>query len=176
MKSEPDGFINFGWRGWEGVFPTSTINGCSVSSVLSEKTIAYYDEAVETSARRLQPLTSYFHKDPRPNKFGGTSLTGVQPYMGNGIPGLAGSVVFTDLARRGESQSPARGVLAYTRVRPDCKQNDFSVIETDYDFGSGSAFYVSLGTNLDQTRIYLGVYGSMNVTDFNQGTVLEIVP
>ena len=75
-----------------------------------------------------------------------------------------------------ESQPPARGVLAYTRVRPDGKPNDFSVIETDYDFGSQSAYYVSLGTNLDQTRLYLGVYGSMNVTDFNQGTVFEIVP
>ena len=50
------------------------------------------------------------------------------------------------------------------------------MIETDYDFGAQPAFYVSLGTNLDQTRLYLGVYGSPNVTDFNQGTVFEIVP
>jgi hypothetical protein len=178
MKSEPDqeGFINFGWRGWEGAFPTSIIRGCSANPTLDEKTIAYYNEAVKTSVRRLQPLTSYFQKDPRPDKFGGTALTGVQPYLGNGIPDLTGSVVFTDLARDEESQPPVRGVLAYTRVRTDCKLNDFSVIETDYNFGSQSAYYVSLGTNLDQTRIYLGVYGSMNVTDFNQGTVFEIVP
>ena len=178
MKSEPDqeGFINFGWRGWEGAFPTSIIRGCSANPTLDEKTIAYYNEAIKTSVRRLQPLTSYFHKDPRPDKFGGTALTGVQAYMGNGIPDLTGSVVFTDLAQDEESQSPARGVLAYTRVRTDCKLNDFSVIETDYNFGSQSAYYVSLGTNLDQTRLYLGVYGSMKVTDFNQGTVFEIVP
>lgn len=178
MKSEPDqeGFINFGWRGWEGAFPASIIRGCSANPTLDEKTIAYYNEAVKTSVRRLQPLTSYFHKDPRPNKFGGTALTGVQSYMGNGIPDLTGSVVFTDFAQDEQSQPPVRGVLAYTRVRTDCKLNDFSVIETDYNFGSQSAFYVSLGTNLDQTRLYLGVYGSMNVTDFNQGTVFEIVP
>ncbi len=180
MKSEPnqEGFINFGWRGWEGTFPASIIRGCSANPTLDEKTIAYYNEAVKTSVRRLQPLTSYFHKDPRPDKFGGTALTGVQPYMGNGIPDLKGSVVFTDFAREHEhdSQSPVRGVLAYTRVRTDCKLNDFSVIETNYNFGSQSAFYASLGTNLDQTRLYLGVYGSMNVTDFNQGTVFEIVP
>lgn len=96
--------------------------------------------------------------------------------MGNEIPDLTGSVVFTDLARKEKSQPPVRGVLAYTRVRTDCELNDFSVIETDYDFGSQSAFYVSLGTNQDQTRLYLGVYGSMKVTDFNQGTVFEIVP
>lgn len=29
-----------------------------------------------------------------------------------------------------------------------CKLNDFSIIETDYNFGSPSAYYVSLGTNL----------------------------
>ncbi|MGG3889766.1 PQQ-dependent sugar dehydrogenase [Metabacillus fastidiosus] len=178
MKSEPDqeGFINFGWRGWEGAFPASFIRGCSANPTLDEKTIAYYNEAVKTSVRRLHPLTSYFHKDPRPDKFGGTALTGVQPYMGNGIPNLTGSVVFTDLAQVEESQSPIRGVLAYTRVSTDCKINDFSVIETDYNFGSQSAYYVSLGTNLYQTRLYLGVYGSMKVTDFNQGTVFEIVP
>jgi Glucose / Sorbosone dehydrogenase len=178
MKSEPDqeGFINFGWRGWEGAFPTSIIRGCSANSTLDEKTITYYIEAVKTSSRRLQPLTSYFHKDSRPDKFGGTALTGVQAYMGNGITDLTGSVVFTDLARDEESQLPGRGVLAYTRVRTDCKPNDFSVIQTDYNFGSQSAYYVNLGTNLDQTRLYLGVYGSMNVTDFNKGTVFEIVP
>ncbi|MBA9026835.1 PQQ-dependent sugar dehydrogenase [Peribacillus huizhouensis] len=178
MKSETDqeGFINFGWRAWEGAFPTATIMGCSANPTFDEKTIAYYNEAITTSVKRIQPITNYFHKDPRPGKFGGTALTGVQAYMGNGIPALTGSVVFTDLALKEESQSPARGVLAYTRIRTDCKLNDFNVIQTDYNFGSQSAYYVSLGTNLDQTRLYLGVYGSMNVTDFNQGTVFEIIP
>ncbi|MED3976248.1 glucose dehydrogenase [Priestia megaterium] len=178
MRAKPsqEGFINLGWRGWEGDFPTSFIKRCSENLALDEKIIAYYNEAVKTSVRRLQPLTSYFHKDPRPNKFGGTSLTGVQPYMGNKIPSLTGSVMFTDIAQVKESQSPVRGVLAFTRAGTDCKLNDFSVVEIDYNFGSQSAYYVSLGTNLDQTRLYLGVYGSMKVSDFNQGTVFEIVP
>ncbi len=171
-----EGFINFGWRGWEGAFPTSIIKVCSSNPTLSEEIIAYYKDAVKTSTKRIPPLISYFHKDPRPDKFGATALTGVQPYMGNEIPDLSGSVVFTDFARNEGSQPPIRGVLAYTRVRTDCKLNDFSVIETDYNFGSQSAYYTTLGTNLNQTRLYLGVYGSMNVTDFNQGTVFEIVP
>lgn len=177
-ESGPDreGFINFGWRGWEGSFPTSIISGCAGNPALDEKIVAYYDEAVKTSAQRLRPLTSYFHKDARSDKFGATALTGVQPYMGNDIPDLTGSILFTDLARNEGSSPPARGVLAYTWLRADCKQNDFSVIETDYDFGSQSAYYVGLGTNLDQTRLYLGVYGSMRVADLNQGTVFEIVP
>ncbi|MED4226647.1 PQQ-dependent sugar dehydrogenase [Neobacillus cucumis] len=177
MKTEPnqEGFINLGWRGWEGAFPTSTIKGCSANPKLDEKTMAYFNEVIETSIRRLPPLTSYFHEDQRPNKFGGTALTGVQAYMGNAIPELTGSVLFTDLARKG-SQSPAKGVLAFSRIRTDGKLNDYSVIETDYNFGSQSAYYVSLGTNLDQTKLFLGVYGSMKVTDLNQGTVFEIVP
>ena len=175
IEPEQEGFINLGWRGWEGSLPTSIISGCSANPTLDEKTITYYNEAVKTSVWRLQPLTSYYHKDPRPDKFGGTALTGVQPYMGNGIPNLTGSIVFTDFARNEESQSPVRGVLAYTRIRTDCYLNDFSVIETDYNFGSQSAFYVSLGSNLDHTRLYLGVYGSMNVNDGNQGTVFEII-
>lgn len=96
--------------------------------------------------------------------------------MGCEIPSLSGNVVFTDLARGPESQLPVRGVLAYTKVRTDGKLNDFHVIETDDPFGSQSAYYVSLGTNLNQTRLYLGVYGSMKVADANQGTVFEIIP
>lgn len=178
MTSETDqeGFINFGWRGWEGAFPTSIIRACSANPALDEKTVAYYNEAVQNSMQRLQPLTSYFHKDPRPDKFEGTALTGVQTYLGNGIPDLTGCVVFTDLDQDEESPPPGRGVLAYTRVRTDGKPNDFSVIETDYNFGSGSAYYVSLGTNMYQTKLYLGVYGSTKVADFNQGTIFEIVP
>jgi hypothetical protein len=173
---DQEGFINFGWRGWEGAFPTSIIRGCSSNPSVDEKIIAYYNEAINTSAKRLQPLTSYFHKDQRPDKFGGTALTGVQVYMGNGIPDLTGSVVFTDAVRKAESQTAARGVLAYTKVRTDGVLNDYSVIETDYNFGAQSAYYVNLGTNLDQTRLYLGAYNSMKVTELNQGTVFEIVP
>lgn len=173
-RPDPEGFINFGWRGWEGAFPTSIIRDCSENPASDEKTVAYYDEAVTTAVRRLPPLTCYFHDDPRPDKFEGSALTGVKPYMGNSIPDLKGCVVFTDFAREG-AQPPVSGTLAYTRVGQDCKLNDFGIIETNYNPGSQSAYYVSLGTNLDQTKLYLGVYGSSNVADLNQGTVFEIV-
>ncbi|PEQ81321.1 glucose dehydrogenase [Bacillus cereus] len=173
--SDQEGFINLGWRGWEGDFPTSFIRHCSSTPTLDEKIIAYYDETVKTSVKRLRPFISYFHKGSRPDKFDGTALTGVQPYMGNGIPNLTGSIVFIDLAQKKGSNFPVRGGLAYTRPSIDGKLNDFSVIETDYNFGSQSAYYVNLGTNLNQTRLYLGVYESTNVTDLNQGTIFEIV-
>ncbi|WP_010531332.1 PQQ-dependent sugar dehydrogenase [Lentibacillus jeotgali] len=175
-EPERERLINLGWRGWEGALPTSILRDCTDHPDMDEKIIAYYDETIKISVHRVHPLTSYYHQDPRPDKFQGTALTGVHPYMGRDIPTLAGSVVFTDIFRANDSQTPARGVLAYTSERLNCKLNDFSVIETDYDFGSGSAYFVSLGANPDQTRLYLGVYGSMNVTDFNQGTVFEIVP
>ncbi|MFZ5644682.1 MAG: PQQ-dependent sugar dehydrogenase [Bacillota bacterium] len=177
-KSEPDpqGFINLGWRAWEGVLPTTVLRECSTSPDLDEKVIAYYYQVVETSTRRLEPVISYFHEDPRPDKFEGIALTGVQPYSGNIIHGLEGSVVFTDLASNHEAEPPVRGVLSYSKIKTECKLNDYEVIEVDYNFGSQSAYYVSLGANLEQTRLYLGVYGSMEVLDFNQGTVFEIVP
>lgn len=171
-----EGRINFGWRGWEGVLPTPLLRGCPTSPDLDEKVIAYYSEAVETYLYRLPPLTCYYHQDPRSDRFGGTALTGVQSYVGSDIPELSGNVVFTDLARNEGSKPPVRGVLAYSKRRTDCRPSDFSVIETNYDFGSQSAYYVSLGTNLEQTRLYLGVYGSMKVADYNQGTIYEIVP
>ena len=180
MKSElnQEGFINLGWRGWEGSFPTSFLRDCPANHHADEQIIAYYNEAIKTSVQALQPLTNYFHNDPRPDKFKGTALTGVQPYMGNTIPELRGSIVFTDFARAHEhnSESTTRGVLAYTKVKETCKLNDFSVIETDFNFDSQSAFFVSLGANLSQTRLFLGVYGSMYATDYNQGTVYEIIP
>ena len=178
LKSQPEKekFINLGWRGWEGDFPTSLIADCSNSSTLNDITTAYYNEAVKTSTQRLLPLVCYFHKDSRPDKLSGSALTGVQPYMGNRIPDLTGSVVFTDFAQNEESKPPVRGVLAYTRPTRSCKLNDFNIIETDYNFGSESSYYVCLGTNMNQTRLYLGVYGSFKVTDLNKGTIFEILP
>ena len=178
LKSQPEKekFINFGWRGWEGDFPTSLIAECSNSSTLNDITTAYYNDAVKTSTQRLLPLVCYFHKDSQPDKLSGSALTGVQPYMGNRIPDLTGSVVFTDFAQNEESKPPVRGVLAYTRPTRSCKLNDFSINETDYNFGSESSYYVCLGTNMNQTRLYLGVYGSFKVTDLNKGTIFEILP
>ncbi|KZE69127.1 glucose dehydrogenase [Fictibacillus phosphorivorans] len=170
-----EGFINLGWRGWEGIFPTTLINDCSTNSSIEKKTIAYYDDAIKTLVKRLQPLTSYFHEDPRPGKFSGSALTGVQSYMGNSIPQLTGSVVFTDFALE-DSTPPVSGTLAYTKVRADGQFNDYSIIDTQYNYGSESSFYVSLGSNMNQTRLFLGVYGSNSVNDYNKGTVFEIVP
>ncbi|MDF2904978.1 MAG: glucose dehydrogenase [Herbinix sp.] len=168
--------INFGWRGWEGILPTTIIRDCS-DVENNEKIIAYYDDALKASVQRLQPLTCYYHQDTRPDKFGGSALTGVQAYMGRQIPDLTGSVIFTDFVLEEDEDKPqGRGVLAYTNIDSGCQLRDYGILEVDYDFGSQSSFYTSLGTNQDHTQLYLGVYGSSNVSDYNRGTVFEIVP
>jgi hypothetical protein len=172
---DPIGFINFGWRGWEGDFPTCVVRNCPNNAVLNEKTVAYFEEAALTSTLRLQPLISYYHRDPRPDRAGATALTGITAYMGRAIPDLTGCVLFTDLAAERNSQ-PARGFMAYTTPRQDCKLNDLSVIEIDFDFGQQPAYFVSLGSNTDQTRLFLGVYTSMRVADLNRGSIFEIIP
>lgn len=167
MQTVPnqEGLINFGWRGWEGNLPTSIIRPCPNAGNLDQKIMAYYNEAIITAPYRTYPLTCYYHQDPRPNKIQGMAITGAQPYLGSEIPELTGSCVFTDFS----------GALAYTFAIPECRMNDYNIIDIDYDFMSDSVFFTSLGTNLDQTKIYLGVYGSMNVTDLHQGTVYEII-
>ena len=65
LTPNQDGFINFGWRGWEGDLP-SFIRHCSENQTLDERTMTYYDETIQTSARRILPLLSYFHQDSGP--------------------------------------------------------------------------------------------------------------
>ncbi|MBU9711471.1 PQQ-dependent sugar dehydrogenase [Evansella tamaricis] len=176
LALEDDGFINLGWRGWEGDFPTPILKDCPDNPQLDKKITAFYNDAVITSTKRIRPVINYFHQDPRLDKFQGTALTGVQAYMGNSIPGLTGSVVFIDFARRDESEAPTRGVLAYIQAKMDGRPNDFHVMNIGYDFGSEDAYFVSLGTDLNQERLFLGAYGSSKVTDYKKGTVYVIVP
>lgn len=163
--------VNLGWRGWEGTLPTSVINQCENEQELTTQTIAYYNEAIALSTKRLIPLVSYFQFDSRANKFKATALTGVQYYKGDTIPDLKGAIIFSDLLKT--NSSPATGALAYTAPRRKCKVNEFQVIETNYN--DEPSFYTTLGTNMDNTRIYLGTYKTMIVTSYNQGTVYEII-
>jgi hypothetical protein len=176
-------FLNFALKAYTDAyqnerFPLDRLDENTCMYIIAElyRRVGNYEEAIQSSTMRLQPLTCYYHEDLRPDKFGGTALTGVQVYMGYDLPELTGSVVFTDLARDEDSPPPVKGALAYTRVRADGKPNEYSVIETDYDFKTSSAYYVSLGTNIDQSRLFLGVYGSMKVAEYNLGTVFEIIP
>ncbi|ERJ13275.1 PQQ-dependent sugar dehydrogenase [Haloplasma contractile] len=173
-KRNEEDLINLGWRGWEGSLPTLLIKDCPEIKSIDKKITAFYDEMIDYSTERLRPLTCYYHQEPRVGKFSGSALTGVKPYMGTQIPNLTNCIVFTDWSTRDNSHK-GKGVLAYTPFRNNGQLNDYGMIEIESDSLSSPAYYVSLGTNSEQTKLYLGVYGSTNVTDYNQGTVFEIV-
>lgn len=160
-----EGLINFGWRAWEGIFPASVISNCQDNRNLNQKIAAYYDEAIAIAPKRIYPLTCYYHEDQRPDKYEGMALTGVQSYTGSEIPELTGSCVFSDF----------RGFLAYTFKIPECRMNDYYVIGIDFNFMRSPVFFTCLGANHNNTKLYLGVYGSSNVTDLHLGSVYEII-
>ena len=164
--------INFGWRGWEGNLPALLPKGCGNGE--SQKTVAYFRECVELATRRIPPLASYYHEDPRDGRFAGTALTGVRPYAGREIASLAGKIAFCDYLKKAAA-GPARGVLAYAAPRSGIKDNEIGLIDIGDPFGTEAAFFVSLGSNSDHTRLFLGVYATANVTERHRGAVYEIV-
>lgn len=166
--------INFGWRGWEGIFPTQIVNPCSKNSKQNDYRFAYYNEAVALASEHISPLACYFQYDARKSAFEGNALTGVQPYMGSLIPDLNGKIVFTDFYNS-KIDTPI-GILAYTNSEQHNQLNQISQIEIDYNFYSEPAFFVSLGSNTNHSRLYLGIHTSGKVKDFNQGSVYEIIP
>ena len=167
-----DNIVNLGWRAWEGNFPTSIIRECENNSNKFKLEIAFYQEAVNLSSKYIYPLTYYFHFDKREDRFEGNALTGLQVYKGDNILELKDKVIFTDFI----NSKSDRGILAYTNPRKTYMLNDYSEIIIDYDFEYENTFYTCLGVNMDQTKLYLGVYGSASVSDLNQGSIFEIIP
>jgi len=151
------GLINFGWRGWEGDFPTTL-----------EKGITYYNEALEILPKQISSIVSYFHEDKREDKFLGTAITGVRPYLGNEINDLTGTIIFSDLKNKKEDSK--KGVLAYTKLG----MNDYEVIDVDYDFGEEDTYFVGLGSNREHTKLFLTTYTTNTMKDKNKGAIFKI--
>ena len=164
-KIKEEYLINFGWRAWEGIFPTPITKDCLNN--LKEKTIAYFDEALQLSDYRLNPLTCSFHEEIRKDKFKATAITGIRPYMGTEIPELTGKIVFADLIDKNKKT----GILAYT---DNGILNDYTVIDIEYE--KKDMLFVGLGSNLNHSKLYLGVYNGTEATKLNQGTIFEIMP
>lgn len=88
---------------------------------------------------------------------------------------MAGKIAFCDYLKKAAA-GPARGVLAYIAPRSGIKENEIGLIDIGDPFGTEAAFFVSLGSNSDHTRLFLGVYATANVTERHRGAVYEIVP
>jgi hypothetical protein len=141
--------LNFGFRPWEGIFPTSfEIDGTRV--------IAYGLEASRLP-NFYRPLVEYTHLDP---VLGPNANTGSALYRGTRIPGLKGQLVFTDWISF--VQTPRQGLLMHASVNRNNLQEARAVKRFNVDFSevklkSGQPiFYTSINTDRAGERIFVG--------------------
>jgi hypothetical protein len=143
--------INFGFRPWEGIFPTSFETGDS-------RVIAYGLEASRLP-NFYRPLVEYTHLDPSlaPNANTGSAL-----YIGNSIRGLTGQLVFTDWISF--ATTPPHGLLMHAPVNRENLQEaqvsklfnvDFSAVKLQ---ANDVLFYTSINTDQTGNRIFVGGY------------------
>ena len=151
--------INFGFRPWEGIFPTSfelDVQLVPGGPFVEGRVIAYGLEAVQLP-NYYRPLVAYTHLDPvlAPNANTGSAL-----YTGNGIPGLKGQLVFTDWISF--VQTPKQGLLLHAAVNRDNLQEVQTVERFNVDFSEVGLnpgqpiFYTSINTNESRDRIFVG--------------------
>jgi hypothetical protein len=141
--------VNFGFRPWEGIFPTSF-------EIDDTRVIAYGLEA-SRMPNFYRPVVEYTHLDP---VLGPNANTGAVLYKGNGIRGLKGQLVFTDWISF--LQTPKQGLLLHASVNRDNLQEAQAVKRFDVDFSelnlkSGEPiFYTSINTDQDGDRLFVG--------------------
>lgn len=143
--------INFGFRPWEGIFPTAY--------QIDEETrqIAFPLEASRLP-NFYRPLVEYTHVDPdlKPNANTGSTL-----YRGDGIPGLEGQLVYIDWISFFDPPTAPHGQLMHTapnrgnlqQVQPTRLFNvDFSAAKRSNE----PMFFTSINTDGDGERIFVG--------------------
>jgi hypothetical protein len=141
--------INFGFRPWEGIFPTSFETDES-------RVIAYGLEASRLP-NFYRPLMEYTHLDPSisPNANTGSAL-----YRGRSIPGLKGQLVFTDWISFGTT--PPHGLLMHAPVNRKNLQEVQSIKLFNVDLSAVNLqpddvlFYTSINTDQGGGRIFVG--------------------
>jgi hypothetical protein len=141
--------LNFGFRPWEGIFPTSFEND-------DQRIIAYGLEAVKLP-NFYRPLVAYSHLDPSisPNANTGSVL-----YQGGGFHGLKGQLVFTDWISF--NPTPAHGLLMHAPVNRDNLEEVQPIKLFNVDLaganlqGDDVLFYTSINTDPSGSRIFVG--------------------
>jgi hypothetical protein len=141
--------INFGFRPWEGIFPTSFEQG-------DTRVIAYGLEASRLP-NFYRPLVEYTHLDPA---LGPNANTGSALYRGSGIPGLKGQLVFTDWISF--VPTPQHGLLMHAPVNRENLQQVQPIKLFNVDLsganlqGDDVLFYTSINTDPAGQRIFVG--------------------
>jgi hypothetical protein len=145
---ESDG-LNFGFRPWEGIFPTSF-------EIDDTRVIAYGLEASRLP-NFYHPFIEYTHLD---EDLGPNANTGSALYLGRNIHGLAGQLVFTDWISF--VPKPAHGLLMHAPVNRDNLEEVQPIKLFDVDFssvglqGDDVLFYTSINTDQAGERIFVG--------------------
>jgi hypothetical protein len=142
--------LNFGFRPWEGIFPTS------LAAAEGTRVIAYPVEASRLP-NFYRPLVEYNHLDPdiRPNANTGSAL-----YRGGSIRGLKGHLVFTDWIS--SVALPPHGLLMHAPVNRKNLQEAQPVKLLNVDLsaanlqGDDVLFYTSINTDPSGSRIFIG--------------------
>ena len=129
--------------------------------------VVFVKESLYIENRHL-PLVNLHHKNEKKSV---NEITGGEFYKGL-IEDLKDSYVFSDLSQR----CVPEGSLFYVRAGENLeKLQKAQKINIEHKFHNNRHFFVSLGTNKDQDKLYLGVYGSLGVKDSKLGAVYEIV-
>jgi hypothetical protein len=167
--------INFGFRPWEGIFPTSF-------EIDETRVIAYGLEASRLP-NFYRPLVEYTHLDPI---LGPNANTGSALYTGHGIRDLRGQLVFTDWISF--VPKPFHGWLMHAPVnRKNLQQVQptklFNVDLAPVKLQQGDVlFYTSINTDQDGDRIFVGGFKKLqfivNQRDIPAGAggVYEVLP
>jgi hypothetical protein len=141
--------VNFGFRPWEGIFPTSF-------EIDDTRVIAYGLEASRLP-NFYRPFVEYTHLDPvlAPNANTGSAI-----YHGSRFPGLNGQVVFTDWITF--ARTPKQGLLMHAPIDRDSLQEVQTIHLFDVDLSEAGLkagqpiFYTSINTNERGDRVFIG--------------------
>lgn len=149
--------INFGFRPWEGIFPTAFETDVPAPPQSDSRAIAYGLEASRLYPSVYRPLVHYTHLDER---LGPNANTGSALYTGNGIPHLKGELVFTDWISF--AQTPKQGLLMHAAVNRSNLQQPQQVKQFDVDLSEANLragqpiFYTTINTDAEGDRIFVG--------------------
>ncbi|BCT91670.1 glucose dehydrogenase [Lysobacter helvus] len=145
--------INFGFRAWEGNFPTSL----AATSDDPARTIMYAVEATHLP-NYYRPLVVYSHLDAATNH--PHANTGSALYLGDRIPGLKGDLVFIDWITF--DKSPPQGQLMYASVNRAKLQRANAVHVFNVDLSAAGLtstqplFFTSINTDPAGKRLFVG--------------------
>jgi hypothetical protein len=148
--------INFGFRPWEGIFPTAfEVEIASGLGAGEARVIAYGLEASRL-LNPYRPFVQYTHLD---EELGAHANTGSTLYRGDSIPGLNGHLVFIDWISF--VTSPPHGLLMHAVPNRNNLQETRPVHLFNVNLSAAvkkgePISYTSINTDADGDRIFVG--------------------